>query len=58
MAEIYLKNEEEIAAIREGGRILSRILAELAGAAGPGVSTGELEELALRRMKEAGGEPA
>ncbi len=55
---IYLKSNEEIAVIREGGRILSAILAELAGLVRPGTDTAELEELALRRMKEAGGEPA
>ncbi len=55
---IYLKSNEEIAVIREGGHILSAILAELAGLVRPGTDTADLEELALRRMKEAGGEPA
>ena len=55
---ITLKKPEEIALIREGGAILSRILTELVSMARPGITTGELDELAERRMREAGGEPA
>lgn len=38
----HLKNEQEIADMREGGRILAAILRELAGMAKPGVTTREL----------------
>ena len=55
---IYLKDKQEIDNIRRGGAILAAILAELAGLVRPGTGTAELEELAVRRMKEAGGEPA
>lgn len=51
---IYTKSE--IDAIREGGHILSRILGELASRVRPGVTTGELDELAEKLMHEAGGE--
>lgn len=55
---IILKTDEEIAAIREGGAILSRVLTELVDMAKPGVMTGDLDARAERRMREAGGEPS
>ncbi|HTK05216.1 MAG TPA: type I methionyl aminopeptidase [Candidatus Eisenbacteria bacterium] len=55
---IRLKTQEEIEIIREGGAILSRILTELVDMARPGVTTGELDAHAEKRMREAGGEPA
>lgn len=55
---VTIKTKEEIVKLREGGRRLARILAELAAAAKPGVSTGELDALAERRMIEAGGRPS
>lgn len=55
---IPLKNAAEIAEMREGGAILSRILGGLTAKVKPGVTTGELDELARRLMKEAGGEPS
>lgn len=53
-----MKTPEEIAAIKEGGAILSRILGELVAAVKPGVTTADLDALAERRMREAGGEPS
>jgi methionyl aminopeptidase len=55
---ILLKTTEEIEAIREGGKILSDILTELVSLVRPGVTTGDLDALAERRMREAGGEPS
>ncbi|MDD5251955.1 MAG: type I methionyl aminopeptidase [Patescibacteria group bacterium] len=55
---IRLKTPQEIAILHEGGEILSRILDELLRTAKPGVTTGELEALACRRMAEAGGTPS
>ncbi len=55
---IILKTPEEIEKIREGGAILSRILTELVDNVKPGVTTGELDALAEKRMREAGGEPS
>jgi len=55
---IDLKNDQEIAVIRAGGKILSDVLAALAAAANPGVTTGELEELAQKMMRAAGGTPS
>lgn len=53
-----IKKPDEIAVIREGGAILSRILGEIVGMAKPGITTGEIDALAERRMREAGGEPS
>ncbi len=51
------KTKEEIAILREGGRILARILRELGDASKPGVSTGDINDLALELAEEYGAEP-
>ncbi|WKZ28523.1 MAG: type I methionyl aminopeptidase [Patescibacteria group bacterium] len=50
--------DEDIAKLREGGRLLSEILGELARMAKPGVTTAELDAHAEKRMRDAGGEPS
>jgi len=55
---VYIKNPEEIRIIREGGRILSRILQEMIHEVKPGVSTLALENILVKRIAEAGGRPA
>lgn len=55
---VDLKSADEIARIREAGAIVARVLAELAAAAVPGVSTLELDRLAEARTREAGAVPA
>src|SRR5262245_37956871 len=55
---IRLKTAEEIQAVRESGALLSRVLTELVSLVKPGVTTGELDALAEKRMREAGGEPS
>ena len=52
------KTEKELEYIRAGGKILSRIVGELANLVAPGVGTGDVEALALKLMDEAGGQPA
>ncbi len=52
-----IKTEEEIELLREGGRILARILKELAAASKPGVSTEDINDLALALAEEYGVEP-
>jgi len=44
--------------MRIGGRKLAEILNQLAAAVKPGITTGELEEMALRLIKKAGGRPS
>lgn len=54
--KINIYTASEIDALREGGHILSRILGELASRVRPGVTTGELDDLSEKLMREAGGE--
>lgn len=54
----YIKTEEEIAIIREGGKRLAAILSALRDAVKPGVTTRELDTLAERLMREGGDIPA
>lgn len=51
-------SEKEIADLREGGKLLSEILGELARMAVPGASTADLDAHAEKRMRDAGGEPS
>lgn len=54
---VTLKSAREIEAMRRSGKITSRVLTELMKAARPGMATSELDELAERRIREAGGLP-
>ncbi len=58
MTKISLKTAEEIKMMAEGGKKLSKIKAELAGAVKPGVTTLELDNLAKDLIKQAGGKPS
>lgn len=53
-----IKTEEEINDLRAGGHLLAQILDAVIAAIKPGVSTGELNVLAEKLMREAGAEPA
>jgi len=55
---IYLKTDQEISLIREGGRILSDILAELVDLSKPGANTADIDARAEKLMRRAGGDPA
>ncbi len=55
---ISIKTPEEIKILSEGGKILASVLHEVALAVKPGVSAVELEEVAKRLIKKAGGKPA
>lgn len=55
---ITIKTPEEIAILREGGKRLAFILAELAKAAVPGVSTLDLDNLARKLVAEGGDKSA
>ncbi|GCE47780.1 methionyl aminopeptidase [Thermosporothrix hazakensis] len=49
-----LKSKEECAKIRETGRIIAAILAELRSAVRPGITTAELDHLAAEALKRFG----
>lgn len=55
---ITIKTGEEISILREGGKRLAEILRRIAAAVRPGVSSGELEDLARALIKEKGDIPA
>ena len=55
---IHIKTPEEIALIAEGGAILRTVTEALIEATAEGVRLKELDALAEKLMKEAGGEPA
>jgi methionyl aminopeptidase len=52
-----IKTEEEIAFLREGGRILAQILEKLGEYSKPGVSTEDINDYALALTEEFGVEP-
>ena len=53
-----LKNIEDINKLREGGKILASVLYATAEKAVPGVKTIELDNLAEKMIREAGGRPS
>jgi methionyl aminopeptidase len=55
---IHLKSDQEIAQMRRPGGIVATILAEMCELAKPGISTGEIDEFAERRIRELGAIPA
>lgn len=55
---VIYKTKEEIAKIKEGGRILAKILDQIKKEVKPGVDTEYLEEMACRLIEEAGGRPS
>ena len=52
---ITLKSPQQIAKMRSAGRVVRKVLNETGAAAVPGVTTGELEDLAARIISEHGG---
>lgn len=54
----FIKTEEEIAIIREGGKRLAEILIALRDAIKPGITTRELDQLAEKLTRDGGDEPA
>ena len=55
---IELKTSTQIEAMRAAGAVVARTLRLLAGHARPGVSTGELDELAEQAIRDAGAVPS
>jgi methionyl aminopeptidase len=55
---ITCRSAAEIERLARVNALVARVLSELMSAAGPGVTTRQLDELAERRIREAGAEPA
>ncbi|HDO23601.1 MAG TPA: type I methionyl aminopeptidase [bacterium] len=55
---ITIKSKEEIKILREGGNILALVLNEVSAAAKPGITAIELDALAEKLIRRAGGEPS
>lgn len=54
MSEITIKTPEDIVKLREGGHILAMILEKVCQAAGPGITTKKLDDLARKLIKDYG----
>lgn len=55
---IIIKTEKEIAIMREGGKVLAKILKKLKAEVKPGTTTGHLEQVACDLIKKAGSRPS
>jgi methionyl aminopeptidase len=55
---IVIKNEEELAKMREAGRVVAAVLDAVEAACVPGITTAELERIARREMERAGARSA
>jgi methionyl aminopeptidase len=55
---VYLRNRDEIDAIRAAAQLVGRTLRMLAGEVRPGVTTAELDRLAEAYIRDHGGRPA
>jgi methionyl aminopeptidase len=58
MNQVEIKSKDEIALMRDAGRIVSEILDELEKAVAPGVTTWELDKLAESLIYKKGAKPA
>ena len=55
---IVCRSAAELERLRDAGRLVGEVLAELAAAVAPGVSTADLDALAEKRIAKAGATPA
>ncbi len=55
---ITIKNKNETRLLRQGGKILARIMKQLLQEIKPGATTGHLEQMANFLIKQAGGRPS
>ena len=55
---IVCRSSAELERMREAGRLVGEVLTELAAKVTPGVTTAELDELAEKRIRQAGAVPA
>jgi methionyl aminopeptidase len=55
---IVCRSASELEQMREAGRLVAEVLTEMASKVVPGVTTAELDELAEKRIRQAGATPA
>ncbi len=55
---IILKSDNEIKILRVGGKILAKVLYEVAKTVKPGITTEELNQLAIKRLRKLKAEPS
>jgi methionyl aminopeptidase len=55
---IEIKTPKQFALMREAGLVVAQVLREVAAAAEPGISTGELDDIAQRIIRSAGAKPS
>ena len=55
---IVCRSTAELERMREAGRLVGNVLTELASRVAPGVSTGDLDAIAEKRIRRAGATPA
>ena len=55
---IVVRSQAEIDKLRRANQLVGRVLAELRAMVAPGVTTQDIDEVAEKRVREAGGKPA
>lgn len=55
--KIKIKSEAELDAMRVSGRLTGQVLRQVAEAVEPGMTTGDLDEIARDLIKKTGGSP-
>lgn len=55
---ITLKSDREIEYLRDAGQLVAKTLVEMQKAVKPGITTGELDEIAEKFIRDGGGKPA
>lgn len=55
---VTIKTDKEIEIIKEGGKILAKIMKKIVAEVKPGATTGQLEQLACTLIQEYGGRPS
>src|SRR4029079_6437894 len=58
MSQVEIKSKDEIALMRDAGRIVAEILDELEKTVAPGVSTWDLDQLSEELIYKKGAKPA
>jgi len=58
MGKVPIKTEREIGLMRESGKLVAEVLTLVGSRIQPGITTGELDQIAEEYIRSNGGEPA